>query len=783
MLAHPQGLSRERERLRSFLLKALLEFSMFTTNAVTVLTNMDVLGRTPINRAEIELLGGKWYLGGYNRLTSTATTDNYCDDPSTACGACPAEYAPNYDPDNAITLTTSDGAIYACEDTGDGGYHEKATTTNTAGKVFFEEAQWCGAYHQELAMEVENQSSSPIAPMALHNPLPFAQFTSFSCPELISGSVAVSGDCSDAKWVQYNLDGDSSFEMATRLIGYDDTTKDETLSGVSKADRFIRESIVGADGDSNGIPDGNIALTNAVNFKETIIYTGLSVNSDSLTDTISTSTSALFKISPEYTNTVINKTGDIIARLPVGLAQSAGAEGYIFGGYNRFGHSNKIYSATSGSSYAVATMPVGVSGSAAAYSSFNGKIYLFGGFDSTQSYSTIWEFNPSDRTIRTMSARLPEGVVGISAAYYPPTRKIYLFGGTANNEPQSWVLEYNPATDTLVTKNTVLPIPLTHATATAAAKEPPSDKQRVFLFGGFTENGSSSPTIFEYDPTAVADGSALIQKPASVESRGFLASSVNGNIITLIGGQSEYGLLSKVETYNAQTNSLSSSLLPAPLSRGGSGGNTGGTPLSAGGIVSATDGTTNAKVFPQGDIYHIPAAIHNNLLTVPFWEKYFSSKFEGASATLLNTRDGYSYDDFTGTLRNTSINSSTNKDANLVWLAPPFYPELLEKVQELMEKSRVIAGYNYPVSGVKNYQSGLADQLGSTPDDNPYDNNPSNPAYNDIYNESTGLLLKKGTKDPSPMSLPNTRTSRKHIKRSLEASLMKARLRAWIKIC
>ena len=136
----------------------------------------------------------------------------------------------------------------------------------------------------------------------------------------------------------------------------------------------------------------------------------------------------------------------------MGLAQSAGAEGYIFGGYNRFGHSNKIYSATSGSSYAVATMPVGVSGSAAAYSSFNGKIYLFGGFDSTQSYSTIWEFNPSDRTIRTMSARLPEGVVGISAAYYPPTRKIYLFGGTANNEPQSWVLEYNPATDTLVTK-------------------------------------------------------------------------------------------------------------------------------------------------------------------------------------------------------------------------------------------------------------------------------------------------------------------------------------------
>lgn len=736
---------------RSFLLKALVEFSMFTTNAVTALANMDVLGRTPINRAEAELRGGVWYLGGYSpsKDSSTATTPDTTTDCGTledSCGACPAEYASDYDPENPITLKKfTDNSIYTCEDTGDGGYHENATTTNTAGKVFFEEAQWCGAYHQELAMEVEDQYPDPISPMDLHNPLPLAMFTSFSCPELISGSVSVSGNCSDPNWVQYNLDGDTSYEMATRLVGYDDTTSDETAGdGIIKADRFIRESIVGADDNNDGIPEGNIATsTDSVNFKETIIYTGLSTNSDSFTDTVSTSTSALFKISPEYTNAVINTTGGIIAYLPVGLAQSAGAEGYIFGGYNRFGHSNKVYSASGGST-AVATMPVGVSGSSAVYSSFNNKIYLFGGFDSFQSYNTIWEFNLSDKTMRTMSARLPEGVAGISAAYYPPTKKIYLFGGTANNEPQSWVLEYNPSTDSLVTKNTVLPIPLTHATAAAAAKQ--SGEQRVFIFGGFTENGSSSPGIFEYDPTTVADGSALVQKPASIESRGFLTSSVNSNIITLIGGQSEYGLLTRVETYNAQTDSLSSSFLSASLSKGGNGGNTGGTPLSAGGIVSAADGTTNAKIFPQGDIYHIPAAIYNNLITIPFWEKYFSPTFEGGSAVLLNTRDGYSYDDFTGTLGNTDLGSSTNKDANLVWLAPPFYPELLEKVQELMEKSRVIGGYNYPASGAKNYQSGLADQLGSVPDDNPYDNNPSNPAYNDLYNLSTGLLTQEGYK-------------------------------------
>ena len=749
MLAQSTGaLTGSVKDFRSFLLKALIEFSMFTANAVTVLTNTDVLGRIPINRAEIELRGGKWYLGGYIPKNSTPTNDVYCGDPATSCGACPAEYNPSYDTDNPITFTDSNDKIYTCENTGDGGYHEKATTTNTAGKVFFEEAQWCGAYYQELALEVEDQRPEPISPMALHDPLSRTMITSFTCPSFIFGAVSAPGNCSDPYWVTYNLDSDASPEMATRLWGYDDTANDETGgSGISKADRFIRESIVGADTNYNGIPDGDIdPSTDSVTFKETIIYTGRDVNSNSFTDTISTSTNALFKISPEYTNTVINKTGGVIEHLPVGLAQSAGAEGYIFGGYNRFGHSNKIYSATSGSPYAVATMLVGVSGSAAVYSSFNNKIYLFGGFDSSQSYNTIWEFNPSDRTMRTMSARLPEGVAGISAAYYPPTKKIYLFGGTATNEPRSWVLEYNPATDSLVTKNTVLPIPLTHATAAAAAKEPLGGKQRIFIFGGFTENGSSSPTIFEYDPTTIADGSALEQKPASIESRGFLTSSVNNNIITLIGGQSEYGILTRVETYNAQTDSLASSFLPDPRSRGGSGGNASAVPLSAGGIVSATDGTTNAKVFPQGDIYHIPAEVHNNLITTPFWGKYFSSKFEGASATLLNTRDGYSYNDFTGTLGNTFLGSSTNKDANLVWLAPPFYPELLEKVQELMEKSRVIGGYNYPPSSAKNYQSGLADQLGSVPDENPYDNNPSNPAYNDKYDLTTGLLVQEGYK-------------------------------------
>ncbi|HJZ13635.1 MAG TPA: hypothetical protein VJ521_15885, partial [Acidobacteriota bacterium] len=66
-------------------------------------------------------------------------------------------------------------------------------------------------------------------------------------------------------------------------------------------------------------------------------------------------------------------------------------------------------------------------------------------------------------------------------------------------------------------------------------------------------------------------------------------------------------------------------------------------------------------------------------------------------------------------------------------------------MQELQEKIRIIKGYNYPASGVKNYTAPLADQLGASPDEDPYDNNPNNPAYNDRY-DTSGNLVSEGYK-------------------------------------
>jgi len=60
-----------------------------------------------------------------------------------------------------------------------------------------------------------------------------------------------------------------------------------------------------------------------------------------------------------------------------------------------------------------------------------------------------------------------------------------------------------------------------------------------------------------------------------------------------------------------------------------------------------------------------------------------------------------------------------------------FYSELPEKIQELAEKLRILNGYHYNEPNRKDYEAGIAQQVGSVPDDDPYDNNPRNPLYPD----------------------------------------------------
>lgn len=713
MLAQSAGaLAASMTDFRSFLLKAVVDFSIFVSNASDALNKIDVLGRTPLNKVETEIRGGTWYLGG----------------------GCPEGYfGTGVSYFSTIKNKSLAGTPHPCNTTA---ADVNAPATRTPGRTFFEEEQWCGAYSQELPITAENVPQIVMQPIAGSDPIPLSALGGM-CPSLTyttpAGVKTIAGDCSNATWVQYNLDGIGAADMATRLMAYDDENKGE-------GDRYLRQSVVGADTNNDGVPDGPIVpdATN-ITFEETVIDRNTDSNHSSTVDGISAATPAelrgIFEMQPNFSNTIVNGPG---ASLPVGLAQAASAGGYLFGGYNRFGHSDLIVSLASGT--VVAHLPFGISGATAILYPPTGRIYLFGGYNHTKALDTIMEYDPSNNVVRTMSSRLPSPMLGASAAYYPPTGRIYLFGGAPNDTISDHILEYNQATDTLVTKNAILPIPLAFSAAATASLDAANKQRRIYLFGGITEGGSSSGAIFEYNPVAADTASAVARKLTTIEPRGYLAAvNTAPTAIAVYGGQSEFGLLATSEQYNTATDSAVTGALAEPLSKG-AGGMVGATAVVAGGIVPAAGTSESAKIFPQGDIYHIPAAVHAVSETVPFWQKLFSAKFEGGTASLINTRTTTSYADFTAALTNLTISSVTGDDATQVWLSPSFYPELFEKEQELMEKIRVINGYNYPASNTKGYRSGLANQLGANPDDDPYDNNPSNPAYQDRIDQNGDLV-------------------------------------------
>lgn len=676
------------DSFRSFLLKAIIDFTIFASTEEEAIARMDVLGRTPINKTETEVRNGLWRL----TVSSPPVTGQDC--------------SPGY---------FGTGVSNACNTEAIGA---SSVYTNFPGKIFFEEAQWCGAYAQEVEADVENPpSSTTLSTRIIPVPSP--------CPTLNVRGTSYPGDCSDANWVQYDIDPNPGFEMATRILAYAD--KEATVE-----DRFIRQSIVGADTNNDGIPDGSADIVNGqITFEETMVNTQLDNNHDSIVDGLTAGSTGLYEMHQNF----------LAAPFSPGIAQAAvvttpSGNTYIIGGYNQFGFSSRILRMSDGT---FVNLPVSVAGSAAAYYPPNGRIYIFGGFGNTTAYNTIWEFNPANNAVRTMSAKLPSPAMGLSAAYFQPNGRIYLMGGSNNGSISDQILEYNQATDTIIEKNVSLPIPLAFAGAVTAGS---GTSQRIYILGGFDENGVSSPAIFEYNPTASSDSVALLRQAADVKARGYLSvtkDNSNPNLVNIYGGQNEFDYSSAVEQYNAQTDSIVSL---TPLSETTSrAGVAGGGPTLIGGIARASD-AESAKIFPQGDIYYIPAHIDTVSITTPYWQKYFSPTFNQGTASLLNTKTVFAYADFTSAIFETTISSKKNTDGNFVWLSKP-YPELYEKAQELQSKIRIIKGYNYPATGAKNYTASLADQLGTTPDNDPYDNNPNNPAYNDEYDANGNLIRER----------------------------------------
>lgn len=145
--------------------------------------------------------------------------------------------------------------------------------------------------------------------------------------------------------------------------------------------------------------------------------------------------------------------------------------------------------------------------------------------------------------------------------------------------------------------------------------------------------------------------------------------------------------------------------------------------LTQGFLGSGCGGGSGPRLEPLGLVGSANIVGTRRIETV--LERYFSPTFEGGTITLLNKKETFTSTSG-GFIAPLEVNSN---DALL--LRGNFYPELSEKMRELMEKSHVIEGYHYPATNIKDYLSPLSDQLGTVPDDDPLDNSAKSAVYSD----------------------------------------------------
>lgn len=876
---------------RSFLLSAALEFSQFITTTGKIIKGSDILGYRAINRYNFNAAGAN---AGKNWDTFSGSEFRTQIGPGDQGSQPGTEYRSNNPP--TTCNSPLDNVSSVCYPTGTKGVTPNPAAnyfTQTAGRVFFEEAEWCGAYSQVLPTTTTPPKIVATSPAPGANPIPVTNPPSGGCP---SGTVNVSdrttgasvkvcsatfttgtsgvtayacptgqtsvavaytydsdgnrvassaacrpsdnvtpcpalvtvtpstqysyspvtfcaplppiptdlvatsncpaspvpgatSDCSDTQWVQYRVG--VTTVMATRIVGYNDNGATDT-GDRPVFNRFVRQSIVGADnlpvGNPDGIPDDAVPALNAlnINFTETIINTGSDENQVNGTDTILQSLAGasdavplkqLFEMQPNYS----------AGNLPWGLAQAASArtasQTFIFGGYNQFGFSNIVLNRTTGL-YA-GRMPKALAGAVAVFYPPNGRIYLFGGYNEKGMSDTILEYNPSNGQSRTMSGRLISPSFGFSAAYFPKNQRIYLFGGVDKGAPSDQILEYNQTTDTLAARTGKLIYPLAYSSAAKVTIGTGAQSQDfIAIAGGEYGPGVFSGSVYQYNPL-VSDATALTQ-PANMDNNAvahpvMTIDPLRPAQVTISGGQNGLGYSKQSWLFDASTGGIERRAdLATPVSKAGGMGTT----ALYGGIFpwGATVNPVGAKIYPEGDIYLIPGAFPSYPALPPapstmpasaiasytsdydnsmastsgvraisssetFYQKYQSPKLKGASAFLLNHRQSIDYADPTGTIINPIVLRKINDNPNQTFLSAPFYPELYEKAQDLMERIRLINGYNKDtpnscisggLSWPNYYQASLTDQLGTTPDDNPADNNPKNLSYfTDTYDQSS----------------------------------------------
>lgn len=247
-------------------------------------------------------------------------------------------------------------------------------------------------------------------------------------------------------------------------------------------------------------------------------------------------------------STWLNKTGLTNARSQHGAVATNGKI-YVFGGWNSSGllSSLEIYNPATNSWSAGASMPVATRGLSFALGS-NGLIYAISGFTSnaiTQAFS----YNPATNSWATL-ASIPGGVwEGAAAA--TANGKVFVFGGEPVNTASSsnTTRIYDIATNTW-SSGAVMPVAVKQHSAVTG------NDGKIYILGGRSNSGAPVNNVQVYDPVANtwALGAGMI-----IPKTQFGAVKAADGRIYVVGGKAQNTnntgpFFHSVEIYNPATN-------------------------------------------------------------------------------------------------------------------------------------------------------------------------------------------------------------------------------------
>lgn len=195
----------------------------------------------------------------------------------------------------------------------------------------------------------------------------------------------------------------------------------------------------------------------------------------------------------------------------------------------------------------ISNLPTARDGLAAV--SINSKIYVIGGYDGTNSKSTVFVYDPAHPALGWLSiSNLPTILDGLAAIGV--NSKIYAIGGTDGTNYQSSVYVYDPSQPTqgwLGVSN----LPAQRAGLAAA-----DANSKIYAIGG---SGKTFPyyfsTVYLYDPSQPTLGWSSVSN-LPVASYGLAAAAVNGKLYA-IGGNYSGSYFSTVCVYDSAQPALS----------------------------------------------------------------------------------------------------------------------------------------------------------------------------------------------------------------------------------